>query len=1110
MIRATVGQLMINKLLPEELRDYTREFDKKSLNEVLQKVALQYPDRYRDVSFGLVQLGGKFSQEQGGFSFGPEHMRKSKAGQKIAEQLQAKIQSVLDDDSLTPQQRRDRVVLLTGRESERQQNEVMREALSENNPLALQVLSGTRGKPMNLASLLGSDMLYTDHRDRVIPIPVLRSYSQGLSPEEYWAGTYGARRGIIATKFATQKAGYFSKQLNAAAHRLVVSGEDSDEPFDPSTPRGYAVATADKDNEGALLAVDTGPYKRNTVLTPKILKHIERLGNKKILIRSPIVGGAEDGGIYARDIGVVEGGKFPGRGEIRGLAASAALSEPVSQGQLSAKHSGGVAGQEKSVGGFELLNQLVQMPKKMKGGATHASVDGKVDSIQEAPAGGHYVVINDSRHYVPPSVELRVKVGDEIEAGDAISSGIPNPASVIRHKGLGEGRRYFVDEYRKAMQESGMGSNRRNIELLARALINHVRLTEEIGDYVQDDILPYNAVEKAWKVRSGYTETDPEQAIGKYLEKPILHYSIGTKIRPSIARQLQEFGVSKLTVHDKPPPFEPEPVRAMYQMQNDPDWMTQMYGSGLKKSLLTSVARGSTSDRSGTSFVPSLAYGMGFGRNPDYAVSGPEPRTEPPPQPEPSDFESDPKAASLLDGLSPFLLQKYANDALPQPPRTPATPPLTSPQASPPNLSSSPAPVQNSTAGSGVSSAPTQTSSRSVPLSTNTQFLYDRNTFYNADIGDYGKFRQTTPQQTGTYGPVGDTVVSMAKNVGNFFLNNRTWNEVANGTSAFFSPWLNRNVARVTPTMPNSAVTRGLNAMNPANLAGKAQDLGARAARSLATSGAGRAVSRAGAAMPTLSRAIPALATGGKALSYVARGAGPAAYAIDAAQVGFDIANKGWDQTTNDNAKALRDAFAGPGFDLNTFGTDSALARAGNQAVNTLADTGNAALHVLNPVRNTQIALGTATQAAGTAYEGGAAAADAARRNLGLGYDLKDQEVSSWNLADPQFKENVRSTIQDLRSQLPAISDVAQREAIQRQIAEYDNLTKRWDNEVGYFGAGEFGKSIDALFRGKKQRYEQISRELAAAADDPNRQLRLEADRQRLLQDLKNFRTWAQ
>src|SRR5690606_7780337 len=130
--------------------------------------------------------------------------------------------------------------------------------------------------------------------------------------------------------------------------------------------------------------------------------------------------------------------------------------------------------------------------------------------------------------------------------GDAISSGIPNPASIIQHKGLGEGRRYFVDEYRKAMQESGMGSNRRNIELLARALINHVRLTEEIGDYVQDDIIPYNAVEKAWKVRSGYNETDPEQAIGKYLEKPILHYSIGTKIRPSIARQLQEFGVSKL------------------------------------------------------------------------------------------------------------------------------------------------------------------------------------------------------------------------------------------------------------------------------------------------------------------------------------------------------------------------------------------------------------------------------------------------------------------------------------------------------------------------------------------------------------------------------------
>jgi hypothetical protein len=66
-------------------------------------------------------------------------------------------------------------------------------------------------------------------------------------------------------------------------------------------------------------------------------------------------------------------------------------------------------------------------------------------------------------------------------------------------------------------------------------------------------------------------------------------------------------------------------VRGMYQLQHDPDWMTQMYGSGLKKSLLESVARGGVSEERGTSFVPSLATGTDFGEVPDRAVVQPKP-----------------------------------------------------------------------------------------------------------------------------------------------------------------------------------------------------------------------------------------------------------------------------------------------------------------------------------------------------------------------------------------------------------------------------------------------------------------------------------------------------
>lgn len=642
MLNATVGQILVNETLPEEMRDYNRVLDKKGMHSLLQEVARKHPDKYREVSFKLNQIGQRAAQDQGGMSFGMQHLRRSKAANAVRRKIQANIERILEDDSLNDKERADRIVRVVGKEMSPQQKAILEEAIENKNPLAMQVLSGSRGKPMNLASLLGSDMLYSDHRDEVIPIPVLRSYAEGLTPEEYWAGTYGARRGIIATKFATQEAGFLSKQLNQAGHRLVVEDEEGDDNPD----RGMVVDVDDMDNEGALLARDLGPYKRNTPLTPKILKHLKRLGKNRILIRSPLVGGSPAGGVYARDVGVRETGKLPGRGEQVGLQAAQALSEPISQGQLSAKHSGGVAGEEKAVGGFQYINQLIQVPQKMQGGAAHAELDGTVQRVEEAPQGGHYVTVNDQKHYVGEGFKLKVKKGDEVEAGDLISDGIPNPALIVKHKGVGEGRRYFVNEFRKAMESSGMRGHRRNIELLARGLINHVQLTEETDDNAPDDIVPYSTFEHTYKPREGHQLLGPKKALGQYLERPVLHYTIGTKIRPSMLKDFEEFGINEVTVHKEPPPFQPHMVRGMYQLQHDPDWMTQMYGSGLKKSLLTSTARGATSKERGTSFVPSLAKGTDFGQDPTRSVIKPQPgyelpkveqpKPEEPPKPEPA------------------------------------------------------------------------------------------------------------------------------------------------------------------------------------------------------------------------------------------------------------------------------------------------------------------------------------------------------------------------------------------------------------------------------------------------------------------------------------------
>lgn len=611
MIKTTLGQILINDALPPTLRDYSRRLDKKGTSALFQEIVDKHPDQYREIAKKLSDIGRRTATEFGGYSFGIDDLQVPENVNKMKIDLQNRVDKILSS-RLPGDQKHEAVIELLRGKAKEFEDAVYTEAVKNKNPLAMQVISGSRGNPGNIKSIIGGDLLYEDQAGRILPVPILKGYAQGLSPVNYFAGSYGARKGVVDVKQATQDAGAFGKQLNQVTHRLVVTAMDADEPEE--NVRGMPVDTEDESNEGALLALPVGNYRRNQILTPKILSDLKAKGHDRILIRSPITGGPRQGGLYSADVGVRERGGLSPIGDFVGMAASQALSEKLSQAQLASKHAGGVAGKSTAVSGFKYINQLAQVPKVFPGGAAHAQVDGKVAAIYDAPAGGKYLMIAGKRHFVRPGFEIKVKPGQIVEAGDVLSDGLPNPAEIVTHKGVGEGRRYFVDLMKKVYSDSGLKAHRRNIELLARGLINHVQLTEEMGDYLPDDVISYNTLEHAYKPREGHAVVPPKNAVGKYLERPVLHHSIGTRIQPSMLKDFDHFGIKHVIVHHEPPPFQPIMIRAMENLAHDPDFMSQQLGTNLKKSLLTSTHRGRVSNELGTSFVPGLARAVDFGR----------------------------------------------------------------------------------------------------------------------------------------------------------------------------------------------------------------------------------------------------------------------------------------------------------------------------------------------------------------------------------------------------------------------------------------------------------------------------------------------------------------
>jgi DNA-directed RNA polymerase subunit beta' len=610
MLKTTLGQLLINDALPSDLRDYSRVLNKKNMTALATELAKRYPDKYREISKRLLDVGNETSYTTNGLSVGLDAIGPTQSALKKQLEVKQRLRGILADRALNDKQRNMKILELTSSAQKDLVDSVYKDAEEQDNPLFHQVSGGVKGNKFQLNSLLGADMQYVDHKNDPIPIPVMRGYGQGLRPVEYFAGAFGTRKGLIDLKSATSDAGFFSKQLTQMNHRLLVTADDDADDIDDT--RGFPTNVDDGDNEGALLARGVGPYKRNTILTPKILKDLKGMGINDILVRSPTVGGPLDGGVYAKDVGYREKNRLPPLGDYVGIAAAQALSEPVTQSQISSKHSGGVGGAG-GISGFKALNALVQVPEVYPNGATHSQIDGTVQEIRPAPQGGNYVNINGQDHYVATGVPLKVKKGDTLEAGDVVSDGMPSPKEIVKHKGIGEGRRYFVQAMGQVMQNSSISAHRRNIELLSRGIINHVRLTDEHGEYVPDDIVPYSMLEKTWTPRPGSVRGAPKSLSGHYLEKPVLHYSIGTKIGKSVMDNLNKYGIQDIEAHKDAPPFEPEMVRGMANVASDPDWMTRMLGSYQQKSLLQATHRGGVSDTAGTSFVPTLARGETFG-----------------------------------------------------------------------------------------------------------------------------------------------------------------------------------------------------------------------------------------------------------------------------------------------------------------------------------------------------------------------------------------------------------------------------------------------------------------------------------------------------------------
>jgi DNA-directed RNA polymerase subunit beta' len=613
MATTTVGRVLLKFFTPPQFHSLVDDeiFDSKGIAKLFADLAEKAPLEYSKIATDLTRLGFEIATRQG-TSITLKDLVSPIDKIKLwgdFDKFNAKVEASDDSSASKEKQIFDNYNdMMSGVEKS-----ILSEGLKENRSLAKIILAGSRGSPSQYRGTIATQGIVVDASGKPkMDIPIKSSYAEGLSLPEYLTTSYGTRSGEVLKKISVAQGGYGSKQFARALMPLQIVEADC------TTLNGIDIAVSDRESVGAFLANAVAGYNRNNEVTAKMLIDLKNKGITHILIRSPMTCQSNkkhhSGGLCQMCVGRREKGMAAMDSYI-GLVAGTAVAEPLTESAMKARHSGGAATSLGGQQGFKLINQLANVPKTFIGRAPLAQEDGYISQLAPAAAGGHFITVNNQEHYIGIDQIPSVKLGDRVEQGQVLSSGLVDPREVVKYRGIGDGRKYYMEAMKKAFDDSKLPVNRRNFELIAKAAIDHVKITDPkgLGDYLPDQVVSYSAIEKDYTPRTAAKMLRLDIAYGKYLEKPELHYTIGTKITSSVTEALRKHKIEAVLVHDEHPLFEPVMVRLVDIPEHHDDWMHVLNSTNLAKRFVSMVNKGAISDLKGASPIPGLAYGVGFG-----------------------------------------------------------------------------------------------------------------------------------------------------------------------------------------------------------------------------------------------------------------------------------------------------------------------------------------------------------------------------------------------------------------------------------------------------------------------------------------------------------------
>jgi DNA-directed RNA polymerase subunit beta' len=472
----TPGRCLINSVLPTQVRDYGLIWTAKAAEQKLVDVDKKLGrEAFKKALTALSDIGRQWAYLTGASFLLSDLQVMTKERNDAYRVADKQADLVRRSGASDAEKKRKLVEIYQGVSTKLTDNMSLKANASggENN-ITQMLVSGARGSRDQVRQLVANVGVMLDHENRPMALPVRGTYTEGLDTAEYFQHMFGARKGMIDKSQAVKDPGALTKQMVVSATGYRVASTDC------GTQQGLMMSTTGDDAMDRYLAENiTGVAKRNDLVTSTVLAAARRQHIVQIKVRSPITCQVPQG-VCVKCYGLTEEGTAAQLGDHVGIRDVQAITEPSTQLALKQFHLGGVAtaGKASLTSGFDRAAQLFEMPDSLRGSAVVAEINGRVEKIETSPFGGHLVTVGAKKHRIPRDRVLKVKVGDMVQAGTALTDGPVKPQDTLRLLGLRALQVGLRDDIQRTFADGGVRIKAKAIEPAVKMLTDTVRVTD--------------------------------------------------------------------------------------------------------------------------------------------------------------------------------------------------------------------------------------------------------------------------------------------------------------------------------------------------------------------------------------------------------------------------------------------------------------------------------------------------------------------------------------------------------------------------------------------------------------------------------------------------------